>query len=190
MQKLIKYMIFPVVIASLLASCHKLNLPVTSELTPSVFPQDSTQYASVTGPVYVVMRGNYAVEYFFQQTYSTDEGIMPARGGNWYDGAQNQQMHYHTWDANNNYVNTNWTWCSTIIGVANQAISILNGTSGNSAYKQAFVAEAKMDRALAYFFMMDNYGNVPIDTTFGDYTPHTNVPRAQVFSFIESEVKA
>lgn len=175
---------------SLLAACHKLNLPVTSELTPSVYPQDSTQYASVTGPMYVVLRGNYAVEYFFQQTYSTDEGIMPARGGNWYDGAQNQQMHYHTWNANNNYVTTNWNWCSTTIGVANQAISILNGVSSSGSYKQAFLAEAKMVRALAYFILMDNYGNVPIDTVFGDYTPHANVARAQVFSFIESEVKA
>jgi starch-binding outer membrane protein, SusD/RagB family len=190
MKKLIKYIILPVLITGLLGSCHKLNLPVTSELTPGVFPQDSSQYASVTGPVYVVLRGNYAVEYFFQQTYSTDEGIMPARGGNWYDGAQNQQMHYHTWDPNNNYVNTNWVWCSTIIGVANQAISILNASSSSEAAKQVSLAEVKMSRALAYFFMMDNYGNLPIDTLFGDYTPHANVPRAQVFSFIESEIKA
>ena len=190
MKQLIKYIIFPALMAGLLSSCHKLNLPVTSELTPSVYPQDSTQYASVTGPMYVVLRGNYAVEYFFQQTYSTDEGIMPARGGNWYDGAQNQQMHYHTWNANNNYVTTNWNWCSTTIGVANQAISILNGTSSTGSYKQAFLAEAKMVRALAYFILMDNYGSVPIDTAFGDYTPHPNVARPQVFSFIESEIKA
>ena len=38
--------------------------------------------------------------------------------------------------------------------------------------------------------MMDLYGNVPIDTTYGDFTPHPNVPRAQVFNFIEREVKA
>jgi hypothetical protein len=140
--------------------------------------------------VYVVLRGNYGVEFFFQQTYSTDEGIMPARGGNWFDGAQNQQMHYHSWNADNGYVNGNWTWCSTIIGVANQTLSILKTAAGSDATKRPWIAEVKMARALAYFFMMDNYGNVPIDTAYGDFAPKTNTPRAQVFSFIESEIKA
>jgi hypothetical protein len=176
--------------AFIFCSCHKLNQPITSELTTGSFPADSTQYPNAVGPVYVVLRGNYAVEYFFQQTYSTDEGIMPARGGNWFDGAQNQQMHYHSWNADNNYVNTNWIWCSTIIGVSNQTLSILKAASGTAAAKKAWIAEVKMVRALAYFFMMDNYGNVPIDTAYGDFTPHANVARSQVFSFIESEVKA
>jgi len=47
-----------------------------------------------------------------------------------------------------------------------------------------------MVRALAYFMLMDNYGNVPIDTAYGDFSPHPNVERTKVFSFIESEVKA
>src|ERR1700756_3972929 len=104
MKKSLLYILIPLLTGAVLTSCHKLNLPVTSELTPSAFPADSSQYPSVVGPLYVVLRGNYGVEYFFQQSYSTDEAIMPARGGNWYDGAQNQQMHYHTWNADNNYV--------------------------------------------------------------------------------------
>lgn len=180
----------PVLLGAMIASCHKLNMPITSELTPSAFPQDSTQYNQVAGPVYVALRGNYAVEWFFQQTYSTDEGIMPARGGNWYDGAQNQQMHYHSWTKDNGYVNGNWTWLSTIIGECNQISSILKAAKGTAATKATWLAEIRTVRALAYFFMMDNYGNVPIDTVYGDFTPHANVARAQVFSFIESEIKA
>jgi hypothetical protein len=38
--------------------------------------------------------------------------------------------------------------------------------------------------------LMDLYGNVPLDTAYGDFTPHANVPRKDVFNFIESEVKA
>ncbi|WP_431216899.1 hypothetical protein ACQ86N_21490 [Puia sp. P3] len=96
MKKILRYILFPLLAVTLVTSCHKLNEAVTSELAPGAFPADTTQYPSVVGPMYVVLRGNYAVEYFFQQTYSTDEGIMPARGGNWFDGAQNQQMHYHS----------------------------------------------------------------------------------------------
>jgi hypothetical protein len=37
---------------------------------------------------------------------------------------------------------------------------------------------------------MDNWGNVPIDTLYGDFTPRDKAPRADVFNFIESEVLA
>ena len=190
MKRSLLYILIFLTGGSLITSCHKLNEAITSELTPSAFPSDSSQYPSVVGPMYVVLRGNYAVEYFFQQSYSTDEALMPARGGNWYDGAQNQQMHYHTWNKDNNYVNTNWIWCSTIIGVANQTLNILKTATGTDAAKKPWIAETKMVRAMAYFWMMDNYGSVPIDTAYGDFTPHANATRSTVFSFIESEIKA
>jgi hypothetical protein len=57
------------------------------------------------------------------------------------------------------------------------------------SFKKRTLAEVKMVRALCYFYMMDNYGNVPIVTTYGDFAPKTNTPRAQVFTFIENEIK-
>lgn len=190
MKKTIKHWSLPLLLLGLLASCHKIDLPVTSELTPDVFPRDSAQFVQTTGPAYVALRGNWATEYFFQQCYSTDEGIMPAYGGNWFDGGQNQQMHYHSWNRDNGYVNGNWTWLTTIVGTCNQAISILSGNMPEGSTKRMYLAEMKMVRALAYFMLMDNYGNVPIVDTYGDFTPKTNTPRAQVFTFIESEINA
>jgi hypothetical protein len=190
MKKVLKYIVFPALLLGALSSCSKLDVPITTQLTPDVFPQDSSQFISASGPVYVALRGNYATEYFFQQCYSTDEGIMPARGGNWYDGGQNVQMHYHTWTRDNGYVNGNWTWLATIIGVANQTLSILNKTEPEGAAKNTNLAEIKMVRALAYFMLMDNYGNVPLDTAYGDFSPHPTVPRAEVFGFIENEIKS
>ncbi|WP_246073621.1 RagB/SusD family nutrient uptake outer membrane protein [Dinghuibacter silviterrae] len=185
-----KSFLFIAVLAAGLASCHKLDVPITTQLTPSVYPTDSAQFITASGPAYVALRGNYAVEFFFQQTLSTDEAILPARGGNWYDGAQNQQMHYHSWNKDNNYVNTNWTWLATIIGVVNQELSILNADEPSTySAKQQNLAELKMVRALAYFYMIDNYGNVPIDTVYGDFNAHPTVARAQVFSFLENDIK-
>ncbi|GGA98697.1 RagB/SusD family nutrient uptake outer membrane protein [Puia dinghuensis] len=189
-KSIFQYIITPVLLLAAFSACHKVEVPVTTELTPDVYPSDSASFITASGPVYVVLRGNYGVEFYMQQTLSTDESIMPARGGNWYDGAQNQQMHYHTYTKDNGYVNGNWYWLSTIIGVANQTLSILQKTETAGASKNQNLAEIKMIRALAYFWMMDNYGNVPIDTVYGDFTPHANVPRAKVFSFIESEVNA
>jgi len=189
MKRVIKNIIFPVIVITSLASCHKLEVPINTELTPDVFPQDSAQFVQASGPAYVALRGNWAVEYFFAQAQSTDEAIMPARGGNWYDGAQFQQLHYHTWTPDNSNVNGNWTWMSTTIGATNQALSILQQTMTEGAFKQRSLAELKMVRAFVYYLMMDSYGNVPIDTAYGDFTPHANVPRAQVFDFIESEIQ-
>lgn len=56
--------------------------------------------------------------------------------------------------------------------------------------KRMYLGEMRMVRALAYFMLMDNYGNVPIVTTYGDFAPKPNTPRAQVFTFIESEINA
>ncbi|MCS3796291.1 RagB/SusD family nutrient uptake outer membrane protein [Niastella sp. OAS944] len=176
--------------AGAMVSCHKVTVKATSELTPDVFPADSASYISAAGPAYVALRGNIGIEYFFQQTYSTDEGIMQARGGNWYDGGQNMEMHYHTWTKDNGYLNGNWYWLSTIIGVVNQELSILGRTQPEGATKDQSLAELKMVRALAYYFMMDNYGNVPIFTTYGDFTPRDKTPRAEVFAFIVDEIKS
>lgn len=188
MKKILKQVGLPVLFTGLLFSCHKIDVPVTSELTPDVFPKDSAQFVQTTGPVYVALRGNWATEYFFQQSYSTDEAIMPSYGGNWFDGGQNQQMHYHSWNRDNGYVNSNWYWLTAIVGTCNQAISILSANMPEGTQKHTTLAEMKTVRALAYFMLMDNYGNVPIVTTYGDFTPKPNTPRAQVFTFIESEI--
>ena len=68
MKKLFQNIYIPVLLLGIVSSCHKLDVPVTTELTPDVFPQDSAQFLSASGPAYVALRGNYAVEYFFQQT--------------------------------------------------------------------------------------------------------------------------
>ncbi|WP_343693715.1 RagB/SusD family nutrient uptake outer membrane protein [Chitinophaga sp.] len=186
-RSIIKYFLSSVLVAASFA-CHKLDVPITTELTTDTYPQDSASFITAAGPVYVVLRGNFAVEWAMQNSLSTDETIFPARGGNWYDGGQNVQMHYHTWTRDNGYVNGNWTWLSTIIGVSNQTLDILGKTESEGATKSRHLAEIKMVRALAYFWMMDNYGRVPLDTVAGDYTPHSNVDRTVTFSFIEREI--
>lgn len=186
MKKILTYVSLAVVT---LTSCHKIDVPIQSELTPDVFPKDSTQFIQATGPVYVALRGNYSTEFFFMQSESTDEMILPSYGGNWYDGGQNMQMHYHSWTKDNGYVNGNWSWLTTTIGVCNQTISILSSNMPEGSFKKMKLAEIKMVRALCYFYMMDNYGNVPIVTTYGDFAPKANTPRAQVFTFIENEIK-
>ena len=173
----------------LITACHDVNVPVNTELTPDIFPQNSPQFVQASGPPYAALRGNFSLDYWFMQSLSSDEAILPARGGNWYDNQNYRMLHYHSWTKDHGWTNSAWTWLSTVIGTSNQALSILSQTIPASTAKSTNLAELKMVRALAYFMIMDLYGNVPIDTTYGDFSPHPNVPRAQVFSFIEKEVK-
>lgn len=172
-------------------ACHDVNVPVNTELTPDIFPQNASQFIQASGPPYAALRGSFSLDYWFMQSLSTDEAILPARGGNWYDNQNYRMFHYHNWTKDHGSTNGAWSWLSTVIGVTNQSLSILDQTiPASTTTKATNLAELKMVRALAYYMMMDLYGNVPIVTAYGDFSAHPNVPRAQVFKFIEDEVKA
>lgn len=191
MKKLLPSGALVVLFIYLTMACHDVNVPVNTELTPDIFPQNSAQFIQASGPPYTAFRGNFSLDYWFMQSLSSDEAILPARGGNWFDNQNYRMLHYHNWTKDHGWTNSCWNWLSTVIGTTNQALSILGQTiPASSTAKPTNLAELKMVRAMAYFMMMDVYGNVPIDTTYGDFSPHPNVARAQVFSFIEKEVKA
>jgi hypothetical protein len=189
MKKILKYLGLPVLMAGLIWSCDDLEVPITTQLTPEVFPQNSAQYIQTTGPVYSAFRGEFSFSWWWSQSLSTDEAILPARGGNWFDNRNYIAMHYHDWNADNGIIGSLWDWSSKVIGTSNQAISILNQTMPEGADKNTLISELKTMRAISYFMLMDSYGDVPLDTLYGDFTPHAKTARKDVFNFIEKELK-
>jgi hypothetical protein len=189
MRKIIQSTLVLGFAAMLLTACHKLDVPVKSQLTPEVYPTTLAQFNSVMGPIYTRLRGDWGIGYFQLQSHSSDESVQPAYGGNWYDGGRFMQLHYHTWDKDNALINGNWTYCSDMVGISNQIIYIL-GTAPEGAAKNQAISEMRTMRAFAFFLMMDLWGNVPLDTVYGSKELQTNTPRAQVFSFIENELKS
>jgi starch-binding outer membrane protein, SusD/RagB family len=190
MKKLLNYIGLPGALMVSMTACHKLDVPVTTQLTPEVFPQNSSQFIQAAGPAYMALRGNYSLDYHFMQSLSTDEAILPARGGNWYDNRNYIDLHFHTWTKDHGNSNGTWSWLSRTVGATNQALSILDKAMPAGIDKDQSLAELKMVRAITYFMFMDLYGNVPIYTTFGDFEPRDKSPRAEVFKFIEDEVKS
>ncbi|HEY4334767.1 MAG TPA: RagB/SusD family nutrient uptake outer membrane protein [Puia sp.] len=180
-----------IVLAAVFCGCQKVGVNIKTELTPDVFPQTQGQLVSVVGSAYAALRGNYALDYYFMQSLTTDEAILPARGGNWYDPANGyNNLHYHNWTRDNGWTNSTWAWLSTVVGVCNSVTATIKASNQPAAFQQSSTAELKVVRDLAYFMLMDLYANVPLDTVYGDFRPHTNVPRAQVFAFIESDIKS
>ncbi|MBO9660014.1 MAG: hypothetical protein J7527_14435, partial [Chitinophagaceae bacterium] len=99
----------------LFTSCTKLDVPVESQYTNGNFPTNAASYAAVMGPMYTDLSYNntgfsYAVDYWRMQELSTDEAIIPARGGNYDDGGQYRFLHLHSWNADHPNVVGNWKW--------------------------------------------------------------------------------
>lgn len=176
--------------AAMISSCQKINVPVTSEITPDVYPLTPAQFISAEGPAYIAIRNDFSGSYWFTQSCSTDEAVLATFGSNWLDGNKYMELHRHTWTKDNAWVNSLWTYLTGIIGTSNQIISIFNKSAPVGDAKNTSIAELRTVRALAYFMMMDSYGNVPLDTLYGATTLKTNSPRVQVFNYVESELKA
>jgi hypothetical protein len=190
MKKIILGILSFVAVAATISSCQKINVAVTSEITPDSYPKTDAQFTSAEGPVFVALRNDYAVSYWFLQSCSSDEAVLPTFGPNWIDGNKYVELHRHTWTKDNAWVSASWTYLANMIGTANQTISVIRASAPAGAAKSTSLAELKTVRALAYFYMMDSFGNVPLDTLYGATTLNTNSTRAQVFTFVESELKA
>lgn len=189
MKKSIKRLAFLALVAGALSSCHKVSVDVVSELTPETFPKTESQYNSVMGPVYTTLRGAYTTDIFFLGSQSTDESVLLTYGSDWVDGNRYKDLHLHTWTKDHPNIGGLWGFWSNLIGVANQTLYILNG-SEDGPVKNTSIAEIKAMRAFFFFQMMDNWGGVPLDTVYGSKELKARASRAEVFSFVESELRA
>ncbi len=181
-----------IILAGLVAfsACRKLDVDVESQYVTSNFPQTLRDYQALMGTMYSNLSSSYAVTYWRMQELSTDEAILPARQGNFDDGGQYRLMHYHTWTFDHPYVNGIWQWgFGGGITNCNRLLDIVSASKLDEATKASFILEIRAMRALYYYFMMDTYGNVPIMTKYQLDSLPTTQPRAEVFKFIESELK-
>jgi len=189
-MKSLKYIIPSALLIMIASACHKLAVTANSEYTPDVFPTTATQLQSLIGPIYTQLRNNYAVDYWFVQECSTDEAILPAYGGNWYDGNKYQELHRHTWTKDNAWVNSAYSYAATSVGLCNQIYSIIKANAPEGDAKNSSLAEIRTMRGLAYWMLMDMFGTVALDTTYPSAEMHANATRVQIFNYIESELKA
>ena len=181
----------PAALALLLtaAGCTNLDARIESEYTPSNFLTTPEQFIAASGPVYSQMRGEVAKAYWNLQELSTDEAVIVARNGNYYDGARYQQLSLHTWNPQNEFVRVAWEWGFSGISTCNRTLALFQNTP-DGAFKTQFTAELRTMRALYYYLMMDAYGNIPLVPEFGSTAQPTNATRRQVFEYIERELKA
>ncbi|MEP5912173.1 MAG: RagB/SusD family nutrient uptake outer membrane protein, partial [Flavobacteriaceae bacterium] len=121
---------------------------------------------TLLAPAYNNMRRVYGHRWFFAlQTFSADEGMVPTRQSDWFDGGTFQELHRHDWGPTHRYTTETFGHITAGLATASQAISFLD--EGTQEHAEAV--------ALLSHFMwvaLDAYGQVPYrgltDINFSD----------------------
>lgn len=188
MKKLIRNIMLLVIVGAGLSSCHKLDVEATTELTSATFPKTEAHFNALMGTIYTLYRDGYTTGHFFSTSQSTDESALLIYGTDWVDGNRYLDLHRHTWTKDHPIIAGEWSYLANLIGNTNQVLYLLK-SADDGAVKNTSIAEMRTMRALFFFYMMDEFGGVPLDTTYGDITLKERATRAQVFTFVENELR-
>lgn len=125
-------------------------------------------------------------------TFTTDEAIMPTRGGDWYDGGFWQGLYLHNWGVNNDAIQATWEYLYKVIGLSNKSLERIAQYAGthNDRELVAYEAEVRALRALYYYHLVDLFGNVPL--VLSSSMPVKEVKqstRQEVYDFVVRELQ-
>ena len=161
-----------------LQSCTNLDEPVYDAIPADQFLKTDAQVAAALGPAYGGLRG-ITWDWFNPSEASSDELIVPTRGGDWFDNGDWLAYSRHTWTPQHGPINGMWGFIFGNISRVNQLIPVVSTN-------KAAVDELRAIRAFYYFMAIDAFGNVPIVT---DATSNGGTKtRAEVYAFLEKEL--
>ncbi|MDN3550458.1 RagB/SusD family nutrient uptake outer membrane protein [Mucilaginibacter aquaedulcis] len=180
-----------IAMGSVIVSCKKLEKNVYNDVPTSNFYQTPAQIAAGVAPVYTALTPLQTEGVFQANEASSDEMIVPTRGGDWFDGGKWQALWKHSFTADVLTFNDAWGNLSAGISKANFILNILNGLPTKPANIDNINAEVKVMRDYYLFYLMDMYGNVPLVTDFNtDPSKVTTVARKDVYTFLINDLKA
>ncbi len=125
-------------------------------------------------------------------TLTTDEAMIPIRGGDWYDGGLWTNMYQHKWTPNDLPLYNTWKYLYKVVVLANKSLYIIDKYSHHLTEEQRadYEAEVRAVRALFYYYIMDMYGRVPIVTSYEQSQDEVvQSERSEVFWFIVDELQ-
>jgi hypothetical protein len=157
MKNIIKSIVFASSFAVLAGSCTKLEEQILDE--SSVTGLTDKQIADGTiAPVYANLPNIYIhTGLFALQEISTDEAILPYRGGtDWGDNGIYLDLHRHTTNSNTANVRNTWNPLTQSLSRAVTAISSLRDSKDPNAAK--YIAEAKGMYAFYNLMILDLWG--------------------------------
>ena len=147
-----------------LSACN-LETKIYEDLGAKNFPENEGQLASITLGAYTEQR--HLLDdwgwWLYSQEVTSDVLVFPQRGTDWEDGGKWRVLNRHTWTATAAPVQGMWRHLYYSIANCNQAIEYL-GSDSEAANRTR--AEMQVLRSLVYYWLIDNYGDVPYTETF------------------------
>lgn len=179
-----------------ICSCTDLNEEVYSEVTANNFYQNEEEVISAVMRPYAHLRQVYlhfstnGGGVFMLQELSTDEAAWPTKGRDGFDNGNWIRLHRHQWTIEDGSFAIAWNDMYKGIAFCNSILfdfQTVDAVSGED--KLQYESELRGLRALFYYYLLDQFGNVPIVTAINEFSP-ANDSRAEVFKFIEDELLA
>lgn len=124
-------------------------------------------------------------------TFTTDEAIMPTRGGDWYDGGFWQGLYLHRWGVNNEAIYATWEYLYRTVILCNGSLERIQDFAEKHPKENVAdcVAEVRALRAMFYYYIMDLFGSVPlIEKSNPEVEDIVQEKRSKVFNFIVKEL--
>ena len=160
--------------------CTKLDQKLQDSFTSSPTSGNADVTALLNG-AYNSMNGlMHAQDQLFSlQETTSDEALIPTRGGDWDDNGVWRVLHAHTW------TNIHAQFKSVFNGLGGLESSAITTLAFNPSPVQA--AEALFLRTLAQFYLLDLYGQVPYRNV-ADYNAITPAPVLQPKEAIDTMI--
>ncbi|OUJ72350.1 RagB/SusD family nutrient uptake outer membrane protein [Hymenobacter crusticola] len=123
--------------------------------TDQIGGSGSSNTSSLLDGVYTAMRSPFqgAGQVFALSEVTTDERLMPTRGGDWDDNGKWRQLHLHNWDANHIEIRNSFNNLNAVVFAATDLLRY------NPTQQQQ--AEARFLRAWATYWILDLFDQAP-----------------------------
>ncbi len=178
-------------------SCTKLDETLYDKITSENFLQTRDDvirdFLRAFEHAYWSIQGG--ATYMLQEN-SSDELMTPNRQGDWYDGAQYQRVHYHTWTPNDGYTSDAWNAFYQGVNLATNSLEDLVAIKHPDKFNMTqaelddFIAELKTLRAWFTLRALDFYRNIVLVTKVkGETKGGPQVSPQEAVNFIEQELK-
>jgi hypothetical protein len=174
----------------LMVGCTDLKETPTSLITKDTFYKNSDEVLAGVASVYANLRANME-DYYSLNSISSDEGVVPTRGGDWFDNGAWLELHRQGWTPTSvtGLREATGIWNQQYAGVARANIVLEALENVSVPNGDAIKGELRALRALFYMQLMDVYGGIPIATDT-KVEPRAAKTRAETFTFIETELRA
>ena len=198
----IKYQIINIIILMMMAGCSFLEEHPSSALTEEeAFGSMTALRNNAVLSVYMYVGGNADSQglqgtgrgVYDLNSLTTDEQIIPTRGGDWYDGGYWQDLHNHAWTADDRTIRDTWDYLFKVVMLTNSGIAHIEAydkADKDSALLAGYKAELRAVRAMYYWYLLDLYGRVPIVTRTDIPTDSVQLAsRKEVYDFAVNELQ-